>query len=157
VEAGGAALNTTELVRELERTRDEVLKYFALPEADLAKRYGPGKWNVRYILHHLAESEVVFRERLRRAISEPGGIAWFYNQDAWAKAFDYSSYPLALSRDAFAAIRATNIEDAKRHYEQNGALEFIHSKSGLRTLTMEFDKVANHSEHHLSQIRQALK
>jgi hypothetical protein len=144
------------LIKELERTRDEVLRYFALGDADLARTYGPGKWNVRYILHHLTDSEVVFRERLRRVISEPGGIAWFYDQDAWAKAIDYSTYPLALSKAVFESVRNTNIVDAERHYLKDGALEFIHSRTGLRTLTMEFDKVANHTEHHLAQIRTAL-
>ena len=149
-------MNATELVRELERTRDETVRHFSLGDADLAKSYGPGKWNVRYILHHIAESEVVFRERLRRVICEPGGIAWFYDQDAWAKGMDYSSYPLELSRPVFESVRNTIIVDAKRHYEKDGALEFIHSKTGLRTLTMEFDKVATHTEHHLAQIRKAL-
>lgn len=149
-------MTTDALIRELERTRDEVLSCFSLSGADLAKTYGPGKWSVRYVLHHLTESEVVFRERLRRVISEPGGVAWFYDQDAWAKAIDYSTYPLELSKPVFESVRNTNILDAKRHYAKDGALEFIHSKTGLRTLTMEFDKVANHTEHHLAQIRRAL-
>jgi hypothetical protein len=147
---------TVDLIRRLEQSRDETLSYFALDEADLARTYGPGKWNVRYLLHHLAESEVVFRERLRRVISEPGGIAWFYDQDAWAKAMDYATYPLDLSKAVFESVRNSIIHDARDHYERHGALEFIHSKTGLRTLKMEFDKVADHTEHHLAQIRQAL-
>jgi hypothetical protein len=148
--------DTDTLIKELERTRDEILSYFSLGESDLARSYAPGKWSVRYLLHHIAESEVVFRERLRRVISEPGGIAWFYDQDAWAKAIDYSTYPLELSKAVFEAVRNTNILDARRHYAKDGALEFIHSKTGLRTLKMEFDKVASHTEHHLAQIRKAL-
>jgi hypothetical protein len=147
---------TNDLIHRLEHSRDEVLSYFSLGEADLARTYGPGKWNVRYLLHHLTDSEVVFRERLRRVISEPGGIAWFYDQDAWAKAMDYASYPLELSKPVFEAVRNTNIMDARRHYENDGAREFIHSKTGLRTLKMEYDKVADHTEHHLAQIRKAL-
>lgn len=147
---------TDDLIRRLEKSRDEVLSYFTLDDATLARSYGPGKWNVRYLLHHLTDSEVVFRERLRRVISEPGGVAWFYDQDAWAKAIDYATYPLELSKPVFESVRNTNILDARRHYEKDGALEFIHSKTGLRTLTMEFDKVASHTEHHLAQIRQAI-
>lgn len=147
---------TGTLVRELERTRDEVLSLFSLNDSDLARTYGPGKWSVRYILHHLTDSEVVFRERLRRVISEPSGVAWFYDQDAWAKAIDYASYPLELSRPVFESVRNTTILDARRHYEKDGALEFVHSRTGLRTLAMEFEKVADHTEHHLAQIRTAL-
>lgn len=149
-------MTADELLATLERTRNETLNYFALSEADLAKTYAPGKWNVRFILHHLTESEVVFRERLRRVISEPGSVIWFYDQDAWAKAIDYSTYPLELSKPVFESVRNTNIVDAKHHYETKGAREFVHSRTGLRTLAMEFEKVANHTEHHLAQIRRAL-
>ena len=75
-----------DLIRELERTRDETLNYFSLGDADLARTYGPGKWSVRYLLHHLTDSEIVLAERLRRAISEPGTVLWFYDQDLSAKA-----------------------------------------------------------------------
>ena len=68
---------TEDLIRELERTRDESLKYFSLSDADLARAYAPGKWSVRHLLNHLTDSEIVLSERLRRAISEPGTVIWF--------------------------------------------------------------------------------
>ena len=147
---------TDALIRELERTRDEVLGHFARPDADLARTYGPGKWSVRFLLLHLTDSETVFVERLHRVISEQG-VIWFYDQDKWAKALDYSTRPLAPAKQAFAALRDLIVSDARRHYEKDGALEFVHSRTGLRTLKDEFDKVASHTEHHLAQIRLALR
>jgi hypothetical protein len=144
------------LIRELARTRDEVLEHYARPEAELARTYGPGKWSVRFILLHLADSEVVFVERLHRVISEQG-VIWFYDQDRWAKALDYATRPLTPAKQAFGALRDLIISDARRHYENDGHLEFVHSKTGLRTLKDEFDKVATHTEHHLAQIRTALR
>jgi hypothetical protein len=148
---------TDDLIRDLERTRDETLSYFALGDADLARSYGPGKWSVRYLLHHLTDSELVLAERLRRAISEPGSVVWYYNQDAWAKTLDYSSRPLELSRNTFSALRAGIIAVTRSHYERDGANEFVHSKSGLQTVKALFEDVASHMEHHLRQIRLALK
>lgn len=147
---------TDSLISELERTRDEVARYFSLGDADLARTYAPGKWSVRYLLHHLTDSETVLAERLRRAISEPGGVIWYYNESAWANALDYSSRSLVISKPVFLALRASMIELASRHYERDGAREFVHSTAGLRTVKEEFDKVALHTEHHLTQIRQAL-
>jgi DinB family protein len=147
---------TDMLIGELERTRDETLGYFSLGDADLSRTYGPGKWSVRFLLHHLTDSEVVFTERLRRVISEPSMIVWYYDQDAWAKALDYSTRPLTASRPVYETLRGAIITDARRHYEGDGAIEFVHSKSGLRTLKEEFDKVAAHNEHHLRHIRTAL-
>ena len=147
---------TTALREQLEKTRDETLRFFALGEADLARTYGPGKWPVRYVLHHIADSETVFFERIRRALSEPRPVLWVADQDAWAKGLDYSRLPLDLSRRVYEAVRAAVIYYAGEHYERSGHLEFVHSVTGLRTLKDEFDKVASHNAHHLDQIRAAL-
>jgi hypothetical protein len=66
---------TQALIGELERTRDETLRYFSIGESDLARTYSPGKWSVRYILHHLTDSELVYMERLRRVIRRALGTA----------------------------------------------------------------------------------
>lgn len=144
------------LIRELERTRDEVVRHFSLGEAALARTYAPGKWPIRFILLHLADSETVFFDRIRRVISEPRQVIWVYDQDAWAKGLDYGHLPLDLSRGVFESVRAAIIHYARLHYERNGKLEFVHSVTGVRTLRDEFDKVVSHTEHHLGQIRVAL-
>ena len=144
------------LIQDLETTRDETLGYFGLGERDLARTYSPGKWSVRYILHHLTDSETVLYERIRRVLSEPRQVLWVYDQTAWAQALDYGNVPLSLARPIFASVRAAIIFYAEREYERSGHLEFVHSETGVRTLGMEFDKVAAHNAHHLGQIRAAL-
>jgi hypothetical protein len=146
-----------QLIRELERTRDETLKYFSLGDADLQRTYGPGKWSVKYLLHHLSDSETVLYDRICRVLSEPRQVIWVYDQDAWAKGLDYSTKPLDLSRNVYESVRGAIIYFAGLHYETQGHLEFVHSVTGVRTLKDEFDKVADHNEHHLEQIRRALK
>lgn len=148
--------NVESYIRELERTRDETLGYFALPAVDLERSYGPGKWNVRYLLHHLVDSETVLYYRIRRVISEPQQVIWYYDQSAWAKALNYADVPLDVMRPVFESTRAAVIFYAGRHFEKDGHLEFVHSLTGLRTLRDEFEKVASHNEHHLAQIRMAL-
>jgi hypothetical protein len=146
-----------ELIRGLERTRDETLGYFSLGQADLARTYGPGKWSVRFLLHHLADSELVLLYRIRRVISEPRQVIWVYDQDAWAKGLDYVTLPLDMSRRIYEAARAANIHHAGVNYERDGQLKFVHSVTGVRTLRDELDKVASHNEHHLEQVRMALR
>jgi uncharacterized damage-inducible protein DinB len=148
---------TEDLIRDLERTRDETLRYFSLGEVALARTYAPGKWSVRFLLHHLADSETVFFDRIRRVISEPRQVIWVYDQDAWAKGLDYDQLPLDISKRVYEPVRAAVIHYAGLHYERNGTLEFVHSVTGLRTLQDELDKVASHNEHHLGQIRMALR
>jgi hypothetical protein len=144
------------LIHELESTRDETLKYFDLAGQDLAKAYAPGKWSVRFLLHHLADSEAVLNDRIRRILSEPRQVLLVYDQDAFAKGLDYERMPLALSRNIYESVRNGIIYLAGLHYETHGHLEFVHSVAGVRTLQQEFDKVASHNAGHLAQIRTAL-
>lgn len=146
-----------EIVNRLEAARDRTLKYFDLNDERLERSYGPGKWSVRFLLHHIADSETVLYDRICRVLSEPRQVIWAYDEDAWAKARDYSTLPLALSRRIYEAVRAAIIYHARVHYDTEGHREFVHSETGLRTLKDEFDKVASHNEHHLAQIELALK
>jgi DinB family protein len=145
------------LISELERTRDETLEYFGLDGKALQRTYAPGKWSVRFILHHLADSETVLFDRIRRVLSEPRQVLWVYDQDAWAQGLDYGRVPLDISRHVYQSVRAAIIYYADQYYEPKGHLEFVHSVTGVRTLKDEFDKVASHNEHHLEQIRTALR
>jgi DinB family protein len=146
----------TDLLQELARTRAETLKCFSLSREDLVRTYAPGKWSVAYILHHLSDSETVFFDRIRRVLSEPRSVLWVMDQDAWARGLDYSRVPLDVSRRVYESVRDAIIYYAGVHYERSGHLEWVHSVDGVRTLREEFDKVAAHNEHHLSQVRLAL-
>ena len=145
-----------DLISRLEAARDRTLPFFDLPEADLEQRYAPGKWSVRFVLHHLADTETVLYDRIRRVISEPRQVIWAFDQDAWAERLEYSSFPLAVSERIFSAVRQAVIHQARAHYEKNGHLEFVHSEVGVRTLRDEFEEVAWHNERHLTQIEAAL-
>jgi len=146
-----------DIVTRLEATRNRTLAHFDRSAEHLAHSYAPGKWPVRYLLHHLADAETVLFDRIRRIISEPRQVLWAFDQDAWAKGLDYSRIPLDLSRRIFESVRAGVIYQARLHYESSGQLEFVHSETGVRTLKDEFDKVAWHNEHHLAQIDRALQ
>jgi hypothetical protein len=146
-----------DIVTRLEAARDRTLEYFKASDQQLARSYAPGKWTVRFILHHLADAETVLFDRIRRVISEPRQVLWAFDQDAWAKGLDYSRVPLDLSRRMYESVRAGVIYQARQHYDKSGHLAFVHSETGVRTLKDEFDKVAWHNEHHLEQIASALR
>jgi len=149
--------NATTLIQNLQATRDETLKCFDLSDAELSRAYGPGKWSVRFLLHHLSDSETVFYDRLSRVLSEPRQVLWVYDQDAWAMGIDYARKPLALARPVYESLRNANIYYVSQHFESKGDREFVHSVTGVRTLRDEMMKVAAHNEHHLGQIRTALR
>jgi hypothetical protein len=145
------------LIAELERTRDETVRYFNLGQGELSLTYGPGKWSVRYVLLHLTHSETTFIERIQRTLGESRPVLWYMHQDLWASGLEYDKMPLELAGRLYEASRNMIIYYAREYYDSRGNLEFIHSVTGLRTLKEEFDKVAGHNENHLSQIRTALR
>ena len=145
------------IIERLEATRAETLEYYRLGESDLQRAYAPGKWSVRFILHHLADTETVLYERVRRAISERHPVVWAMDQDAWAARLDYARMPMNVSERIYHATRDAVIHYARIHYDRDGHLPFVHSQTGLRTLKDEFDKIANHNANHLAQIRAALE
>jgi hypothetical protein len=144
------------ILESLDITRDETLPLFALGDAELSATYAPGKWPVRLILHHLADAETVMLERIKRVLSEGHQLLRAFDPDAWAKALNYDDAPLTLSRDSYRSARAGVRHLANLHYDTSGHLEWMHSETGVRTLKAEFDKVAEHNEHHLRQVRAAL-
>lgn len=150
------ARTADDLVQELERTRRETLRYFELAGDELARTYGPGKWPVKFILHHLADAENILYERICRTIAEPRQTLTAFRESMWAEKLDYATLPLELSRGIYESLRKAHIHYARKFYDSHGDLEFVHSEMGVRTLAQEFDKVADHNEHHLAQIRIAL-
>jgi hypothetical protein len=146
-----------EIITRLEATRNRTLSYFDLSDEQLDRTYGPGKWSVRFLLHHLADAETVLFDRIRRVLSEPRQVLWAFDQDAWASGLNYSHLPLDMSRRIYEAVRAGIIYQARLRYDTDGHREFVHNQTGVRTLKDEFDKVASHNAHHLEQIDLALK
>ena len=144
------------LFEELAYTRDLTLRCFDLPEQDLARVYAPGKWNIRQVLHHIADAETVLYDRIRRTIAKPRQVIWAFDPDAWADQLNYHALPLEINKSIFQAVRASVIHLAEQHYETSDQKEFVHSETGLRTLKDEFEKIAWHNSHHLNQIQQAL-
>lgn len=149
-------MTENELIGELLKTKEETLGLFRLSESELEKSYAPGKWSVRYLLHHLGDTESVLFERIRRTISEHRPRIMGFDQDAWARRLDYQDRPLSLSRDLYTASRDGIIHYVSLHYVKNGQREFLHSEAGVRTLAQEMEKAATHNRHHLEQIRRAL-
>ena len=145
-----------QLISALEETRDETLSYFDLGDDALARTYDADKWSVRFILHHLSDSETVFYERLRRIVAEPRPVVWVYDQDAWAAKLDYGQRSLSVAQDVFVPLRSAIIAFARTQYEKDGEREYVHSITGLHTMREELERVASHNALHLDQIRRAL-
>jgi hypothetical protein len=145
-----------DIFARLEATKSQTIEYFSLPEAQLDQNYGPGKWSVKFLLHHLADTETFYYDRIRRIVSEPQQVFHGFDEKSWSIGLDYSGMPIELSRDIYMSTRAAVIYQARLHYGANESHGFIHHQTGFHTLTSVFDKIVSHNEKHLGHIALAL-
>jgi len=145
-----------EIISQLQSAKQKTLSLFQLSESDLNKTYGKDKWNIKQILHHLADAECVLYDRIKRIISEPKQVIWAFDQDLWCKNLNYQDLPLEISEKIYESTRNAIIFYTRKFYEILGDKTFIHSETGV-PLKDEIDKVAWHNQNHLEQIEMALK
>ena len=149
--------SSSELLHELHFVKDRLEPLFSADAATLQRRYAPGKWTISELLHHIVDAESVMYERIRRTLAEqPKPVLWGFWQDHWETAFDYRTYPVTLRKNLFVGTRDNILYLVEKFYDTHGALQFVHSETGLRTLRDEMDKISWHSLHHWRQIEQAL-
>src|SRR5699024_12300654 len=55
-----------------------------LNETELNKTYREGSWNVRQLVHHIADSQLNMYQRLTLALTDDGPIVPAFVQDNWA-------------------------------------------------------------------------
>ncbi len=146
-----------EILRLLLDTKSNTISFFDLSENELNKTYGKGKWNIRQILHHLTDVEYLFIGRLKKIIAEPKQVIWAFNQDDWNIAFDYLNEPLTNKKELYSLCREMNYKLIEKFYDEYNQKEFVHNETGLRTLQIEFEKVALHNQSHNEQIKIALQ
>jgi len=144
------------ILTDLDTVRTQTLPFFDLNESGLAKTYALGKWNIRYLLHHIVDAEMVLFERIRRGIAHPMQVVYGFHQNDWANYLDYDDRPMEISKQMYIANRTSIRYLAQKFYETKGQNQYVHSETGLRTVKEEFDKVVWHNQHHLKQMKQAV-
>src|SRR6476659_8006871 len=78
----------------------------------------PGKWGVRTIVCHLADTEIVLAMHLRQILAEDNPTISFIDQDAWANHLDYGKRKVSHALDSFRRLRADNYDLLKDQPEQ---------------------------------------
>lgn len=69
----------------------------ALDEEQLDTPYGPGKWTVRQLVHHLADSHMNAFIRMKLIITEDNPTLKTYEQTDWAETADGNTGPIIPS------------------------------------------------------------
>lgn len=113
----------------------------------------PGKWSIRQIVAHIADSELVCAHRMRQIVAEENPTLMAFDQEAWTRNLDYSRRKPKASLESFRRLRAENHELLKGLPETAYARTGNHSERGPITLRFQLELLAEHAESHARQMQ----
>lgn len=129
----------------------------ACPAEALDFKPAPGKWSIRDIAWHMAESELHGYCRGRFIVAEPGVTILPYDQDRWADTLDPASHPLEEALELFRLLRELMARQLRGLPEQAWARSIVHPQRGEITLERWLDIYDGHLKAHLAQIQRTLE
>jgi uncharacterized damage-inducible protein DinB len=140
-----------DIVRSLERTPRRIEQIVSGWPADAFERsHAPGKWTARQLLTHLAQSEIVFGNRLRFGLAEDGYVIQPFDQDAWMRVEPELDGHAALA--AYLGLRHMNLGLCRSVTPAQRARTFTHPEHGPVSLEWVMTFFAGHERHHLPQL-----
>jgi hypothetical protein len=137
--------------RGYEVVADALLK-ITPPELDA--RAAPGKWSVREIVHHLADSEMIAAARLRYLLGQDRPTIQGYDQDEFARRLYYDR-PHEVSLELFRLVRESTAEILNRLTPAEWIREGAHTEVGPYGVESWLKTYAGHAHKHATQIRAA--
>jgi hypothetical protein len=120
------------------------------PELDFKPE---GKWSIRQIVCHLADSEAVAAMRLRQVIAEENPTIVAFDEKAWADKLDYGKRKISQELELFRVLRASNYELLKDLPAETFSRSGTHSVRGPLSLSQMVTLFAEHAENHATQLR----
>ena len=118
--------------------------------AQLTRAPAPGKWSIRDILCHFADSEITFSFRLRQTIGEAHHTIQPFDQDNWTS--PYPSLDAREALDAFTASRRWNMFFIRAVGPAAESKPVTHPERGEMTFRTIIETMAGHDINHLRQI-----
>lgn len=123
----------------------------------LTRKPAPDKWSIAEIVAHLADGEIAIAWRLRQILSSNAIPIQAYDQNSWARTFDYARRDPRQSLANFTSLREANLALLKsvprKLWENYG----VHQERGNESVSHLIRMVAGYDINHLLQIEAILK
>lgn len=127
-----------------------------LPDEAVKWRPAPAKWSAHEVVCHCADSETNGAMRLRYVLAEKDPLIMGYDQDAWARIFDYHARPLEPALSLVDAVRAYTTVLLRALPDEAWARAGRHSESGPYSVESWLRIYSDHLEGHARQIERNL-
>ncbi|WP_165245033.1 DinB family protein [Paludisphaera soli] len=128
-----------------------ILEYavYGLSDQLVLARPGPGAWSIAELVAHLADSDVVASDRMKRVIAEPEPTLLAYDESAWNDRLDMQQAPIEQAVALFAANRRWTERILRHATEADFARYGMHTEKGKVTLADLVVTYVNHLDYHL--------
>ena len=146
-------LGDTDPVPILRQTPAALEQFLApLPPEVVTKPEAPGKWAIREVVQHLADSELVGGFRLRMVMSHDRPALAGYDQDLWANRLRYQEVNLRDALEQFTTLRRANLRIWQNLSPADLGRVGVHGERGEETLEHMRRLYAGHDLLHLRQL-----
>ena len=126
-----------------------------LSEEELSKTYREGSWNIRQLVHHIADSQLNMYQRLKLALTDENPTVPAFDQDKWGIQPD-TQLPVESSIKMLEGINERIVSLGHSLTEEQLDRTFTHQENGEITVATKIAKLAWHEQHHLAHIKIAL-
>jgi hypothetical protein len=116
-----------------------------------------GKWSIRQVVCHLADTEIVYADRMKRVIAEDNPTFFEADPDLFGPALFCRQRPLDNELDVISAIRAHMLPILQSCDANDFQRTGVHSLEGSMTLLTLLQRITAHIPHHIAFIEQKLK
>lgn len=124
-----------------------------LGESALRRPEAPGKWSILEVLRHLADTELVYRYRMRMSAAQPGSPIPAYDQDRWAAALRYNDHSPEAALQEIEALRSANLAWLEGLSDEEMDRAGVHEERGVESVRRIVQLLAAHDLVHRNQIQ----
>ena len=137
----------------LRRTPDAVGQAIAgLSDDQLSAPEASGKWSMRHVVRHLADSDIVWAWRLRLVLAQDRPALTGYDQDLWAARLHYERASVEESLEEFSVVRRSNLRLLSAATDTDLARVGVHAERGEESAGHMVRLYAGHDLLHLRQL-----
>ncbi|MBK5257503.1 MAG: DinB family protein [Vicinamibacteria bacterium] len=127
-----------------------------VPEDAEKWRPAPNKWSAHEVVIHCADSETYAATRIRLLVGEKEPVIVGYDQDAWAKMFNYHAQSTDRALRTIDAVRTATLPILRSMNDADWAKEGRHTQSGPYNACDWLKSYAAHLTNHARQVERNL-
>jgi hypothetical protein len=139
-----------DVLRQTEDGLQGILEGLSIQE--ITQPEATGKWSIRHVMQHLADSELVWGYRLRMVLAHDRPPLVGYDQDLWADRLHYHEADAEQALGEFGVLRRTNLRLLEGATAEDLQRVGVHAERGEESIAHMMQLYAGHDLLHLNQL-----